>query len=164
LIRLAQKHIAIIDWRENLGEHSGLFPGTLYTVELEDRIVRTGGRPIAFISPLFDVRRRGSGVQMVFAGGFRSLSPRMAFVLNCPANSLDGLGDLPIGHLRLGLVFAVVAKINTVNKVLFGVSSSTEDDIFDQDGRSRALPLRLELSDDWFVAQGTCVEVSRIPD
>jgi hypothetical protein len=145
--RLARQHGAILDWRRKLGDTPGLLAGSLHTIEIEDAIVRTGGRPIAFTARLFDVRRYQGSLQIIFTSDFYNPFPKMVFVLDCPLASERQFANYPSGLDRGFISFAVIARIKSVQKILLNTSVG-DNEVYIQ-------PL-----DDQFIATGECVDLS----
>ncbi|HUW17818.1 MAG TPA: hypothetical protein VMW16_00780 [Sedimentisphaerales bacterium] len=106
-------------WRHTLDDASELMFFPLYTIEVEEALVRTDGRPIALIADVVDVMKEENGYSVQFGElWFNRHSPAndIRFILDCTSEQVDSI----IRNRKNWLAhYAVIARISDVKEVQF---------------------------------------------
>lgn len=130
---LGAKHNAVSDWRV------GLFSGSVssvYSVTLQNALVRSDGRPTLFFGSLHDVTNAGDSLECVFDNHGKV---RIRFVLACSEEQSSYVMKQHPGPFRD--FFAIVAQIEAVAKLDAESTDQGEEDKdkFRANGRCIAL-------------------------
>jgi len=155
---LCSKYNAVADWKQRIGKKG--FGEHTYTIEIEDALIRTEGRPILFTYPVYDIVREsdkylvyfsvGSTMESIFhavASGLDFfLSCDVHFVLDCTSDQVKQIINHPAGR------YAVIAQISEVEKIRFELSSGESGE-----------KVHVETSD-VFMAKGKCLELLLVAD
>lgn len=99
---------AVIDWQKGLGDGGSI--GTIYTADLQPRLVRADGRPIFFYGQVLDIETGSDGYVVWFKCKPRILA-EIHFSLACRA---DVAAELLKHRFELFSQYAVVAQIEDV--------------------------------------------------
>jgi len=129
---LGVKYNAVSDWRAGLRSHS------VYSATLQNKLVRSDGRPVLFFGELHDVANVEGSLHCVFDS---SGEADVRFVLDCSQEVADYLMQQP-SRPRLRDFLAVVAQVSSVAEL---------------DGQSRENPQ--DEQDAKFQANGRCVDL-----
>lgn len=102
---MVEKHNAIKDWEKNLDKHS------LYTIQVEDALIRNDNRPILFFGRVNDITEKANKYFLHFR---KMLSPNIYFVLECNEEQVKN-----ILHTKDSPFYAVVARISSIQRTKF---------------------------------------------
>lgn len=102
---MAEKHNAITDWEKNLDKHS------LYTIQVEDVLIRSDNRPILFFGRVDDITKKANKYFLHFK---KMLSPWIYFVLECNEEQVEN-----ILHNKDSTFYAVAARISSIQRPEF---------------------------------------------
>jgi len=117
---MVKKYNAISDWRDKFQGRISLFDAT-YTVEVQNAIVKTDGRPILFLSSLNDIVQHEGKYFLYFGNWFAGLSELdIQFILECTPAQAEKIMTGP-----KETSYAVVAQITEVEKIRFQLTSAT---------------------------------------
>lgn len=143
---MAAKHNAVIDWRNGFDTNDlGLFRPT-YTIEVEDALIRTDGRPIMFFAAVVDVARETNKYSVHFHNFFDlfSRNGNIHFVLDC---TLEQIKEILLHQPNKLEKYAVITRISEVKKVKLKLTTVSEND-----------ETFLEPSNA-FIAEGQCLDL-----
>ncbi len=130
--QFAAGHEAVTDWQMDLG--SGVGGLTLYTADLQPRLIRADGRPVFFYGRVRDIKPYGRAYEIQFESKPRLLAV-VDFDLICGAD----LGSHLLEHRSESLAeYAVIAHV---------------DDLAIDDAHPR------EEGEKAFIAKGYCMDV-----
>jgi len=150
---LCSKYNAITNWKQQLGKNG--FYGHTFTIEVEDALIRTEGRPILFYGTVNDIVRESDKYLVYFGFGFAAilrdtyylLNEKVFFVLDCTQEQVEQITNNPAGIYD---EYAVIAQISQVEKVRFELKSNAMSD--------EDVSVDLEPSD-VFMAKGKCLDL-----
>lgn len=132
IANLGAKYNAVSDWR------AGLRSDSVYSATLQNRLVRTDGRPILFLGELHDIANGEASMRCVFDSHGEA---EITFVLDCTQEAADyAIQQRP--RPRLGNYFAVVAQIGSTAKLELQSKEGRQDE-----------------QDDMFQANGRCLDL-----
>ena len=158
---LCSKYNAVTDWKQRIGKKE--FGEHTYTIEVEDALIRTDGRPILFNYGVYDIVRESDNYLVYFsvfstikamnhaiASGLDFfLSCDVHFVLDCTADQVKQIINHPTG------CYAVIAQISEVEKVRFKLEGYS--------GKYEDVGVDLGTSD-VFMAKGKCLDLLLVAD
>jgi len=147
---MVARHNAVTDWKKNFNEKSTLL-GRIYTVQVEDALIRSDGRPVLFFASVDDVTRIGNKYYVHFHNWF-DLSPEIRFVLECDSEQVKKIMGQITDFFEQ---YAVVALISSLQRPKFEVKAyphSAED-----------AEVVVEFSD-IFIARGRCLDLLFVGD
>lgn len=157
--KLCSQYDAVTDWEEYLSKKA--YGQHTYTIEVEDALIRSDGRPILFHCVVDDIVRESDKYVVYWSAGFGSsawilsraiFTPDFRFVLDCTPSQIEKLKRQSAGTFDY---YAVIAQISEVEKIRFevtGRSSRDEDSVYEQ------VSINLETSDT-FIAKGKCLDL-----
>lgn len=73
------RHNAVTDWKKNFNKKNALL-GEIYTVQVEDVLIRSDGRPVLFFASVDDVARQGTNIMYIFRSGLISVQIFVLFL------------------------------------------------------------------------------------
>ena len=137
---ITRQYNAITGWEAKLFDS---VRDHILSLEVEDAIVNTGGKPILISKPIDDVARRGDKYFLYVHGPESSIR----FILEC-----DSVVAKSIEKDRsLGLNYTIVARIDSVEKAEFQIKPNS-------DHSEDSMPIEVFTSD-VFYARGRCLEI-----
>ncbi len=152
IIELANKHNAVVDWKEPLIK----IETRVFTMEVEDALLRKDSRPVLFLSQVNDVERKENTYMVRFVNEL-GRDPQIEFVLDCTDEQVRKITQQQ-SEFKYSKKYAVVAVINKVKKVAFGVNPVVTSDDGEKYGE-------IEIdTPDIFVATGRCVDLLFVED
>ena len=155
------KHNAVADWRQQIPKVKN-FGRTVYTIELEDALVKTDGRPVLLLAAVRDIVKESEKYSVhivvssdefpIILAGISSVV--VQFSLLCTQEQVDKILPRPRSSLFEHKCFAVVARISEVRKIRLEVNAygETYDECY------------LGPSENTFSATGECLDVLFIGD
>lgn len=143
---MAEKYNAVTDWKDNFKGRFSFLDST-YTIELQDAIVKTDGRPILFFSGLNDIVQKDGKYYLYFGDLFGGFSgPDILFILEATPDLIKEI----IAHKHNCLEnYAVISQIKEVEKVRFQLTSTAVD--------SEKIDVEFAPSN-IFIAKGNCID------
>lgn len=148
---MADKYNAVTDWKDNFkGRFSFLKP--TYTIEIQNAIINTDGKPILFFSGLNDIVQKNEKYYLYFDdlfGGFDG--PEIHFVLEYAQDQVDKVMSQSPSLLKN---YAVIAQITHVKKITFLLKA--EADSLDSEDISVTITDR---PSNVFIANGNCIDL-----
>jgi len=151
IAQLSNKYNAVSDWSEPLPKK--LFM-SIFTMEVEDVLLRKDNRPVLFFATVEDVERKENKYLVRFvAEDLLTELPKIEFVLDC--NDVQARIILQQRQSESGgwEKYAVVAVINKVKKVVFSVNPVVVTDVEENYGE-------IEIdTPNTFMAIGHCVDL-----
>ena len=160
---LCSKHNAVKDWKQRIGKKD--FGEHIYTIEIEDALIGTDGRPILLTASIHDIVRESDKYLVYFSRGsilsfFLAsasdldflLSFDVHFVLECTADQVKEIIHNPAAMLDYYAVIAQISKVEKVRFKLEGKYGSNED-----------VTVNLETAD-VFIAKGKCLDLLFVSD
>jgi hypothetical protein len=155
------KHNAVTNWERSFDKKDslGLFE-PIYTVEVEDALVRTDQRPIIFFASVADVERETNKYSVHFHNRYDAMLSDIGplygriiadihFVLDCTQEQFK---EIMLHRGGLFEKYAVIAQISEVKKVKLKATASSESDKV------------ILIPSDVFVAEGRCLELRFVGD
>lgn len=162
---LVNKHDAVADWRQKFFQKDAYFAKyPVYTIQVEDVLVRTDSRPVMFVADIEDVAKNGDRYTLHFSEsrvfGFLS-NPYFHFDLHCTQDQLnqimqdhDGYNvPFPPAH------YAVIAHISGVRKVRYQLVARADRVVSHDDGDFEVNISESVEPSNIFVARGQCVDL-----
>jgi hypothetical protein len=149
IIELADKYNAVADWKKPL---SKIWSDVLdvFTMEVEDALLRKDNRPVLFLAQVKDVERKEGAYTVRFWNEFGKM-PQVEFVLDCSDEQVRKITQQQ--RSQYGSNYAVIAAINKVKKVAFEVTPVIE-------GYGEETHGKIEIdTSDAFVASGHCIDL-----
>ena len=160
--RLCSQYDAVTDWKQRIGEKA--FGQHTYTIEVENALIRTDGRPILFYGVADDIVKESDKYVVYWSTGFASLlrgsgaildlafGRDFRFVLDCTPSQVEKIMDNSVSTFD---DYAVIAQISKVEKIRFkleGNGGSYED-----------VSVNLEIAN-IFIAKGKCLDLLLVSD
>jgi len=158
---MVAKHNAVTDWKQNLNKKGrGFFADSVYTIEIEEALIRTDGRPILFFSQIEDIGKKSDKYIVYFANlfGFMS-SVNVHFILDCTPEQFEKI----MLHPRLFENHAVIAQVSEVKKVKLKLANYPEKHAVTDYDVAKIDKVVLEPSN-VFIAKGCCLELQFVGD
>lgn len=149
--KLCSQYDAVTDWKQHLDKKG--FGEHVYTIEVEDALIRTDGRPILFYGIAHDIVKESDKYLVYWGYGwgtllrnpfFGVLGYDIHFVLDCTPNQVEQIMHHPASGLD---DYAVIAQISEVEKIRFELSSGENGE-----------KVRVETSD-VFMVKGKCLDL-----
>ena len=155
--KLCSQYDAITDWRQNIDKKgSGEYT---YTIEVEDALIRTDGRPILFYGVPHDIVKEtdkylvywdyGWGTLLRRTRYFGFLGCNIDFVLDCTPSQVEQIMHHPASGFD---DYAVIAQISEVEKIRYELSSGENGE-----------KVHVETSD-VFMVKGKCLDLLLMAD
>ncbi len=142
---MVAKHNAVTDWKQNLNKNGEFFWDSVYTIEIEEALIRSDGQPILFFCGVNDIVRKEDKYLVYFSNLFDFLIPAdIHFVLDCTP---DQVKEIMLNRADLFEKYAVIARISEVKKATLKLANYAEID-----------KVVLEPSN-VFIAEGRCLEL-----
>lgn len=142
------KHNAITDWRKGLGREQPISLEHAYTIEVEDALIKTNGRPILFFGGINDIVSKEDKYLVYFSNWFDSItSADVHFILDCTPDQVNKIRSQPT---ELFENWAVISQITEVKRIRFDLiaESSSSDEV-----RVAFAPSNV------FIAKGHCLDL-----
>jgi hypothetical protein len=144
--RLVARHNAVTEWLDTYRE-KGSIRGEPYTLDLEDALLKTGGRPLLFLATLEDVGSRGGSYYIRLEDWERDI----CLLLACTEEVAREIAKDEDGWFA---EYAVIASISEVWRPRFSVRA---------DPANKDAEAELDLAvGGVFVVEGTLVELTRL--
>jgi len=143
-------HNAVTDWKKNFDKKSA-FLGQIYTVQVEDALIRSDGRPVLFFASVDDVTRQGNKYYVHFRNWF-DLDPDIRFVLECDSEQVKKIMSQKVDLFGQ---YAVVALISSLQRPKFELRA------YPHSGEDAEVVVE---SSDIFIARGRCLDLSFVGD
>jgi len=147
---MVAKYNAVTDWKKNFNNESVLL-GKIYTVQVEDALIRSDNRPILFFAFVEDVQRQGNKYYVHFWNWYE-LGPDIRFVLECNSKQAKKILEQKTDFFEK---YAVVALISTLQKPKFEVKAYPH---------SRGGADIIVEPSDIFIAKGRCLDLLFVGD
>lgn len=154
---MVDKYDAVTDWESIFDEKNTFKP--VYTIQIQDALLKTNGRPILFYASVVDILRRDNQHIVLFENWawldvepWFTLKPTIYFELQCNEELTKKLLDTPLTLPPLfgaGSKLAVVAQIEEVRKHEFALKAYPRGD--------EEVEIDVEASD-IFIAIGKCLD------
>ena len=117
------KHNAVADWRKSLGKKGML--DYAYTIEIQDSLIKTDGRPILFFGGANDIVRKNDKYMVYFSNWDGPLTcADVHFILDCTPDQINKIMSQPTDFLEN---YAVISQIGGVKKVRFQLAAKAYD-------------------------------------
>lgn len=165
---LCSKYNAVTNWRQN-SDANDLFQ-EMYTIQVEDALIRTDNRPILFYGSVKDIVRESDKYLVYFGSGglaqllslsgsgldsiLNLLYPEIYFVLNCTPDQVEKILLKSAGYFEY---YAVIAKIGEVKKVRFKLSADVGE-------HEEDVSVYIKSSSNVFIAKGKCLDLLFVGD
>jgi len=149
ILKMVAKYNAITDWKKGFAEK--MVRG-IYTIEMEEALVRKDGRAVLFFGSVSDIMRRDNKYFIHFWNWLDFPSLDIRFVLECDSVKVKKVMDQSNSIFD---EFAVVALISSVQKAMFEVRAESESD--------EEANIVVEPSD-VFIAKGRCLDLLFVGD
>lgn len=133
---LCSKHNAVRDWGE-----SRLFP---YTIDVQDALIRTDGRPVLFFARVTDVTKKADKYSVHFEASF---VPTIHLFLDCTS---DQIKQLMLQRKDWPEFYAVIATVSEVNRIKFEITTS----LYSEEIFLESVPFGLD-----FICKGKCLDL-----
>lgn len=122
---MVNKYNAITDWGKRFEGRIGSFD-TTYTIEVQDAIVKTDGRPILFFNHLNDVVKKGEKYFLYFGDEFGvEEGANIHFILECTPGQAE---KIMVQSKEVFDNYAVVGQITEVKKIRFQHTYIADED------------------------------------
>ncbi|MSU74590.1 hypothetical protein EXS57_02310 [Candidatus Kaiserbacteria bacterium] len=146
-----QKANIVRGFVEKYQANTGISTSTVYTVQLEDELVKTG-KPVIFTASLDDIFRKDGEFFIRFAPSYYDFfEPQIFYTLRGCTDKIDQLVAQKKDYFGDG-EYIVVAKITNVEKPVVKI-----------DGWASGEDVELELSQpDTFLAEGMCLDLGYV--
>jgi hypothetical protein len=156
IIELADKHNAVVDWKEPLIKKHIDSP---FTMEIEDALLRKDNRPVLFLATVSDIERKENKYLAHFCMADLELECLSTIVvaLDCSDEQVRKITQQQSESRDLEN-YAVIAVINKVKKVAFGIKP-----VVTNDGEENCGEIEIDTPN-IFVATGRCVDLLFIGD
>jgi len=157
--KLCSKYDAVTDWKQQLPEKD--FLQHTYTIEVEDVLKRTDGRPVLFTGVVYDIVRESGKYVIYLSEPLSSLlgglifEADVRFVLDCTESQIEKIMNQDAKEFDS---YAVIAQISEVEKIRFALTGHSSRD---EDSEYVSVSLR---NSDMFMAKGTCLDFLLIAD
>jgi hypothetical protein len=167
---LVKKHSAIVDWRQNIDQKNlGPFSPPIYTIQVEDALVRADDRPVMFIAKIEDIVRRDDKYLVNFSVS-RMLNmysnPYVRFILHCTQEQVNHIMNNHNGNNESFFLdhYAAIANISGVSKVSLQLTAGA-DRVISHDGEEFDVDISTSIEpSNIFVATGQCVDLLFVGD
>lgn len=153
---LAARYNAISNWHDRF-EVEGIkttngYRVSYYTSDIEDALLRTGGRPVLIVGSVFEVRRIADQAYL----GIKAFEyPSLSFILRCePRHAEFVLGQSTAN----GDLFVAVANVTSVSRPSFEADARINEDGDDKNAEVIVEP------GDQYILKGTCLDISYVGD
>jgi len=150
IIELADKHNAVVNWSEPLSKK--LFLSPVFTIEVEDALLRKDNRPVLFLATVKDVERKENKYLVRFVVGFLEELPMIEFVLDCTDEQAKKITQQQIEFLER---YAVIAEIQKIRKVMFDLKANNDNE---------EPEISVDTTDDVFIVSGKCLDLLFVGD
>lgn len=141
---------AVADWRSSFDEKDILEP--IYTIHIQEALLKTNGRPILFYASVDDVLKREKQHIVRFVN-WLDIGLTIYFELQCNEDQTKRLLEIPTEFFLDE--FAVIAQIEEVRKPEFAVRAYARG--------SEEAEIEVESSD-IFIATGKCLDFLYVGD
>ena len=150
IIELANKHNAVVNWKEPLSK----IESYVFTMEVEDALLRKDNRPVLFLATVLDVERKENKYLLHFlVEDLEGLSV-IKFVLDSSDEQVKKITQQQFED-RLSEKFAVIAEIQKVRRVVFNLKAEID---------SEEPVIRVVTTDSIFIVSGKCLDLLFVGD
>ena len=150
------KHNAVADWRKSLGEKGML--DYAYTIEIQDALIKTDGRPILFFGGANDIVRKNDKYMVYFSNWDGPLTcADVHFILDCTPDQINKIMSQPTDFLEN---YAVISQIGGVKKVRLQLTAKSHDS---EEVDSEEVDVDFAPSN-VFMATGRCLDLVFVGD
>lgn len=149
------KYNAVTDWKKNLNNENTLL-APIYTVQVEDVLIRNDGRPVLFFGFVEDVTRQGDKYYIYFQF-YDFLDPDIRFILECDSEQAKKVMSQRVDRFEQ---YAVVVLISSLQRPKFEVKAYSQSDEYSEDEYSEVVV----ESSDIFIAKGHCLDLLFVGD
>lgn len=119
------KHNAVADWRKSLGKKKRSLFDHIYTIEIQDALIKTDGRPILFFGGANDIVRKDDKYTVYFNNWLGSLiGADVHFILECTPDQINKIMSQSTDFFGN---YAVISQIREVKKVRFQLTAQSLD-------------------------------------
>jgi len=148
------KHNAVTEWKHGFDKKGLASFGEIYTIEVEEVLIRADDRPIMFFANVEDVVKEANRYLVYFHNRFDFLlRADIHFVLDCTQDQVNEIILSPRAPFESN--YAVIAKVSSIEKCIVRVR--TEDN-----GRvGLSSPI---FTSNVFVATGRCLDLLFVGD
>lgn len=156
---MAARHNAVTDWEKTFYKKLDILlkPGILlrqiYTVDIEDTLIRNDNRPVLLFAHVDDITRQGNKYYVYFQDYFDSYDIR--FILECNSEQVKKIMNQKCSYKE---EYSFVALISSIYRPKFEVGAEISGD----DERSYA-EVVVESSD-ILIARGRCLDLLFVGD
>lgn len=140
------RHNAVNDWERNLREKFISMLTKVYSIQVEQALVRKDGRPILLFASVEDVARQDNKYFGHFHNWF-GLGPNIHFVLECKPDQIKKVMEQSASQFEQ---YAVVALISSIQRPKF------EPGAYSENGEGQEITIE---SSNIFIAKGRCVDL-----
>ncbi len=149
---LVSKYNAITDWRQSFKKEGIGLLEPVFTIEVQDALIRKDNRPVLFFAAVEDIEKE-TGIYNVYFQNFFDIvfSANILYVLDCSTEQIQEIMKQPTSPFKN---YAVVAQITNVRKIRYGVTSDDEKNVKDDS----SLPSNV------FEAKGRCLDLLFVDD
>jgi hypothetical protein len=158
---MVAKHNAVTDWKQNLNKKGEFLGDSVYTIEIEEALIRNDGRPILFFCGVNDIVRKENKYLVYFSNLFGFLaSADVHFILDCTP---DQVKEIMLHRAGLFEKYAVIARVSEVKKVKLKLANYPEEHAVTDYDVVETDKVVLEPSN-VFIAKGCCLELRFVGD
>jgi hypothetical protein len=148
ITQLGSKYNAVSDWNKPLSEKSLISP--IFTIEVEDALLRKDNRPVLFLATVKDVERKENKYCIRFLVDDLEelgLFTKIEFILECTEEQAKTITHQPITFWTR---YAVIADIQKVEKAIFNLKAESD---------SEETKIGVSTNDNIFFATGKCLDL-----
>jgi hypothetical protein len=154
IIELADKHNAVVGWKEPLIKKHVDSP---FTIEIENALLLKDSRPVLLLAQVKDVERKENAYMVRFTNIFGK-DPEIEFVLDCSDEQVRKITQRQSESRDLEN-YAVITVINKVKKVV----AFSLHPVVTNDGEESYSEIEIDAPDK-FVATGRCMDLLFVED
>jgi uncharacterized protein YxeA len=151
ITELVGRHNAVTGWEKNLREKYMSMLMKVYSIQVEEALIRNDRRPVLFFASIEDVARQDDKYFAHFHN-WRSIGPDIHFVLECNLDQVEKVTEQSADYFKQ---YAVVALISIIQRPKF------EPRAYSENGEEPEIAVE---SSDIFVAKGRCLDLLFIGD
>jgi hypothetical protein len=154
IIELADKYNAVVDWNKPLNKILNLM-SPIFTVEVEDALLRNDNRPVLFLARVEDIKRKEDKYLVSFLMDDSALEywSTINVALDCSDEQVRKI--MQQQYDREWENFAVIAEIQKVRKVEFNLKA---------EGDFEEPKIRVDTTDSVFIVSGKCLDLLFVGD
>lgn len=145
------RHKAVAGWGKNLREKYMSMLMKVYSIQVEEALIRNDRRPILFFASIEDVARQNDKYFAHFHN-WGNIDPDIHFVLECNSDQVEKIMEQSATYFER---YAVVALISIIQRPKF------EPRAYSENGEEPEIAVE---SSDIFIARGRCLDLLFIGD